>query len=96
MNTKLLVGIVIAIIIGALIATAWFRSADDTTISLEELNAEPFEVTRPDVAPIPNTFSIMTPDEKAAAEEAARVAAETQLAASTTATSSATSTEEVQ
>lgn len=91
MNTKLLAGAVIAIIIGTLIVIAIFNTTEPEEESAFDLT--PSQEIRPTTQPIPNTFSVMSPEEKAAAEEAARVAAEAALNASTTSTSSATSSE---
>jgi len=65
-----------------------FDGASDT----ESVVTDPTPVTRPSVQARPNTFSIMTPEEKAASEEAARVAAE-QAALVTATTSTSTETD---
>jgi hypothetical protein len=56
---------------------------------------EDFVPSRPDVQARPDTFTVMTPEQKAAAEEAERIAAEqAALTASTTASSTTTTTDE--
>ena len=52
-----------------------------------ELGGDPgTTISRPAVQAIPNTFSIMTPEEKAMADETARIAAEAAAQATSTAT----------
>jgi len=55
---------------------------------------EDYVPTRPDVQAKPNTFKVLTPEEKAAEEAAERAAAEAALNASSSATTTATSTPE--
>jgi len=86
MNTKLvIVGLVFIVVAGA--AGAMYFGGDSRSAAGPDLDQE-FEITRPDVKPIPNTFTVMTPEERAAAEEAERLASE--ALATTTATSSET------
>jgi len=52
-----------------------------------ELGGDPgTTISRPAVQAIPNTFGVMTPEEKAMADEAARIAAEAAAQATSTAT----------
>jgi hypothetical protein len=52
-----------------------------------ELGGDPGTIIlRPAVQAIPNTFGVMTPEEKATADEAARIAAEAAAQATSTAT----------
>lgn len=91
MNTKLIIGGGLAVVVAVMIGVGLLRTSEPAAPAGTFVD-EDFVPTRPDVQARPNTFSVMTPEEKAAAEaEAARLAAEA-AAASTTATSSATTT----
>jgi len=85
MNTKLIIGILVVIVVGA---AAWALLGRSTAVQPVAAPLEEVIVTRPSAQAVPNTFSVMTPEEKAAADQAALAAA----AATTTATSSATTT----
>lgn len=93
MNIKLIVGGVIALALISIIAIGVYGEPEEE-ISGAVFVDENFVNTRPDVVAVPNTFSVMTPEEKAAADEAERLAAEAALAASSSATSTASSSEE--
>jgi hypothetical protein len=94
MNFKLIIGGVLAIVVTGMIAFSLLQAPEDQAPEGTYVD-EDFVPTRPAVQARPNTFNVMTPEEKAAAQaEAARVAAEqAALAASSSATSSATSTD---
>ena len=87
MNKTVIGGIVGVIVLGVVVILAINFLADGETPTVPETTQN--SITRPAVQPIPNTFSIMTPEEKAAADKADQLAAEAALLA----TSSATSTE---
>jgi hypothetical protein len=87
MNKTVIGGIVGVIVLGVVVILAINFLADGETPPVPETTQN--SITRPAVKPIPNTFSVMTPAEKAAADKADQLAAEAALLA----TSSATSTE---
>lgn len=88
MNIKLLLGgLVLVAVVGFIASSVLTEDRDLPTV---EQNPD-FQVSRPAAKPVPNTFTVMTPEEKAAAEaEAARLAAEATLISSSTASTSAT------
>ena len=94
MNLKLIVGGLIAVVVVGAIGLGIFRGSEPEAPAGTFVD-EDFVNTRPDVQARPNTFSVMTPEEKAAAEEAARIAAEEALSASSTATSTASTTDDI-
>ena len=80
-------------IIGIILANVFAGpDAGGTEIRTTEQSGE---IQRPAAQPRANTFGIMTPEEKAAAEEAARLAAEAAALASSTASTTASSTDDV-
>jgi hypothetical protein len=86
MNKTVIGGIVGVIVIG--IAAILILNLSGTNNGTVLQNNDPGNtISRPAVQAIPNTFSIMTPEEKAASEEAARIRAESALQASSTGTS---------
>ncbi len=85
MNKTVIFGIVGVIVLGVVVITAVNYLFKPEAAIAPDLNQN--SISRPAVQPIPNTFSIMTPEEKAASEEAARLAAEAALQASSTGTS---------
>jgi hypothetical protein len=93
MNTKLIIGGVIAIAVAAMVGIGYFTTSDEAE-PVGTYVDEDFVPTRPDVQAKPNTFSVLTPEEKAAEEAAERAAAEAALNASSSATTTATSTPE--
>jgi type IV secretory pathway protease TraF len=94
MNTKLIVGVVLAVAVIVMIGFTLFTNSEPEA-PVGTYVDEDFVPTRPDVQARPDTFTVMTPEQKAAAEEAERIAAEqAALIASTTATSTATTTDE--
>ena len=94
MNTKLIVGVVLAAAVIVMIGLTIFTNSEPEA-PVGTYVDEDFVPTRPDVQARPDTFTVMTPEQKAAAEEAERIAAEqAALIASTTATSTATTTDE--
>jgi len=87
---KTAIGAVIGVIaIGAVVVFVLNLTTTNNGTDLQA-NDPGNSIPRPAVQAVPNTFSIMTPEEKVAAEEAARLAAE----AAAQASSSATTTEE--
>lgn len=94
MNMKLVIGGVIAVVVVVMIAFNLLQGTE-TVAPVGTYVDEDFVPTRPDVQARPNTFNVMTPEEKAAAEaEEARLAAEqAALAASSSASSTATTTD---
>jgi len=94
MNTKLIVGVVLAAAVIVMIGLTIFTNSEPEA-PVGTYVDEDFVPTRPDVQARPDTFTVMTPEQKAAAEEADRIAAEqAALSASTTASSTATTTDE--
>jgi len=94
MNFKLVIIGLIAVAVAVAIGIGIF-SGSEPEGPVGTYVDEDYVPTRPDVQAKPNTFKVMTPEEKVAAEEAARIAAEQEaLSATTTASSTATSTEE--
>jgi hypothetical protein len=94
MNTKLIVGVVLAVGITVIIGLTIFSNSEPEA-PVGTYVDEDFVPTRPDVQARPDTFTVMTPEQKAAAEEAERIAAEqAALTASTTASSTATTTDD--
>jgi uncharacterized membrane protein required for colicin V production len=89
---KMVFGAIAGVLLIGAIAIFVINQQDTVTVDTIS-NDSPDSITRPAVQAIPNTFSIMSPEEIAAAEEAARLAAEAALLASTTTTSTATSTD---
>jgi hypothetical protein len=90
MNTKLIVGVVLAVAVIIMIGVTIFSNSEPEAPAGTYVD-EDYVPTRPDVQARPNTFNVLTPEEKAAAEEAERIAA---LTASSSATSTATTTDE--
>jgi hypothetical protein len=88
MNKTVIGGIVGVIVLGVVVILAINFLADGETAPAPETTQN--SITRPAVQPIPNTFSIMTPEEKAAADQADQLAAEAALQATSSATSTAT------
>lgn len=91
MNKMVLGAIVGVLLLGAV--AIFVINQQNTSTSDTIGNDTPNSITRPAVQAVPNTFSIMSPEEMAASEEAARVAAEAALLASTTASTTASSTD---
>ena len=74
------------LVVGAIAVYLLNRGDTPTQTGLQ--NNDPGNtISRPAVQAIPNTFSIMTPEEKAAADEQARLQAEAAVQASSTASS---------
>ncbi len=92
MNTKVLglIAVVVVLGVGVIVAINLFDSEAEQLPVADT----PAVITRPAVEPVPNTFSVMTEQERAEAAEAERLAAEAALLASTTPSSTASSTEE--
>ena len=93
---KTVIGAIIGVVVIGAVVIFILNQNDDTSATQLQNNDPGSTVSRPAVQPVPNTFSIMTPEEKAAAEEAARLRAEAEVNASTTATSSDEDTPEQQ
>jgi len=92
MNTKLVIIGVIVLAITAMIGIGFFSTPEQEDPEGTYVD-EDYVPTRPDVQAKPNTFKVLTPEEKAAEEEEAqRAAAEAALNASSSATTTASST----
>jgi hypothetical protein len=87
MNKFFIGGIVGVVVIGAI--AVFVLNMSSTTNGTEiQANDPGNTISRPAVQAVPNTFSIMTPEEKAASDEAARIKAEAELLATSSATTS--------
>lgn len=91
MNKTVVGGIVGIIVLGA-VAIFIINMQSDSNSEVAGPDTQN-SITRPAVQAIPNTFNIMTPEEKAAADEAAKIAAE-EAARAELASSTASSSEE--
>lgn len=91
MNKIFLGGIIGVVVIGAI--AVFVLNLQDSSESEVAGPDTQNSITRPAVQAVPNTFSIMTPEEKAASEQAARIAAEE---AAEQASSTASSTDEAE
>ena len=82
---KLAIGGVIGVIVLGAVAVYFFNQSQNSNSSNQQ-PADAVPITRPAVQAKPNTFSVMTPEERAAAEVQERLAAaEASSTASTTA-----------
>jgi len=87
MNKTVIGGILGVIVLGTIAVFVINFMSDASTGSTIQNNDPGNTISRPAVQAVPNTFSIMTPEEKVASEEAARIRAEAALQASSTGTS---------
>lgn len=92
MNIKLIVGGVIAVAVVVMIGLTIFNNSEPET-PVGTFVDDDFVVTRPDVQARPNTFNVMTPEEKAAADEARAAAEQAAQQASSTASTTSSSTD---
>ena len=92
MNKLVIGGVIGAIVLGA-VAVYFFNQSQNSNSNAQAPAAE-VPITRPAVQAKPNTFSVMTAEERAVAEAEAKRAAEAAALASTTASTSASSTVE--
>lgn len=92
MNKLAIGGIIAVVVVGAIAVYLINRMEQETQADL--VNNDPGNtISRPAVKPVPNTFSIMTPEEKAAADDAAHLKAEQDALASSTASTTASSSD---
>ena len=89
---KIVIGSIVAVlVIGGISIFLLNQSSSNTAQTVE--TTTPATVSRPTVQAVPNTFTIMTPEEKAAADEAKRLADEAAAAATDAASTSETEVE---
>lgn len=93
MNTKLAILGVIVLAVVAMVGIGFFNTPEEAEPEATYVE-EDYVSSRPDVQARPDTFSVLTPEEKAAQEAAERAAAESALNASSSATTTASSTPE--